>query len=191
MKDNVLIIYAFPEVSDFSREYMFKYEQGAIESGRKVKLIDLSLLQFDPVLWGGYNSTQAMEEDLIESQNEIKTADHIVFFYPLWWSGMPALLKGFLERTFLPGFAFNFNKGGKTEKLLTGKSAHIVVTMHSSPDQHIAKMWAAGEKILKEGILQFCGIDPVKVTYIGPIYNSDDLQRNQWLEEAFNSGKLV
>ena len=109
MKNRILVIYAFPETSNFSREYANKYMKGAVEGENEIKLIDLSKIRFDPVLWGGYNSSQLLEEDLLATQIELIAAKHIIFMYPLWWSGIPALLKGFLERILLPGFAFKFN----------------------------------------------------------------------------------
>ena len=68
---------------------------------------------------------------LVGAQQAIAWAEHLVFFFPLWLGGMPALLKGFLERVARPGFALG-EPGGLAhlpQKLLAGRSARLVVTM--------------------------------------------------------------
>ena len=59
----------------------------------------------------------------------MRWAQHWVFLFPLWHGTMPALLKGFLEHIFRPGFAMEYQKNGFPKRLLAGRSARIVVTM--------------------------------------------------------------
>lgn len=55
-----------------------------------------------------------------------QAAEHIVFFYPTWWGTVPALLKAFFERLFLPGFAFRYREGSPfSEQLLRDRSRMI------------------------------------------------------------------
>lgn len=71
-----------------------------------------------------------LEEDLVDSQQMILWADHVVLAYPNWWGFMPAITKGFFDRILLPGFAFkNYSGKNLPEKLLHGKSIRIMVTM--------------------------------------------------------------
>ena len=55
-------------------------------------------LRFDPVLREGYQQVQALEPDLLQAQANILWAEHLVLVYPIWWGGIPALLKGFFDR---------------------------------------------------------------------------------------------
>ena len=76
--------------------------QGAGESGAEVRKLVLAEMEFDLNLSAGYKGKQPLEPDLQEAQELIAWADHLVFVYPNWWGGMPALLKGFIDRVFLP-----------------------------------------------------------------------------------------
>jgi|SRR3989304_5289898 len=82
------------------------YIEGAKAAGADIKQLYLGELKFDPILWHGYKEIQELEEDLKMAQEFILWAEHLVFVYPTWWGTIPALLKGFIDRTFLPGFAF-------------------------------------------------------------------------------------
>ena len=168
---------------------MDEYIKGAESENAEVMMIDLSRFSFDPILWDGYSSKQEMEPELAEAQNLLKWADHLVFAYPLWWGGMPALLKGFIERVFLPGTAFKFLGMGKVEKMLSNKSSRIFVTMHSSPEEYMESMCAAGEKMLVDGVLNFCGITNIGTNYLGPLNKTNEKQREEWIAEALNYGK--
>ena len=190
MKKKILIIFAFPEKSGLAETLAEYYVRGVKESGKgEVSLINLSEIEFDPILWGGYNTSEPLEKSLREAQKEIKKADHLTFFYPLWWSDMPALLKGFLEKVLLPGFAFRFESEGGIKKLLTGKNARLVVTMHSSPEEYMQMTDGASDKIFSEGILNFCGIKTTGVNHIGPVYKANEQQKNNWFELMKTAGK--
>src|ERR1035438_5649049 len=105
---NILIILGHParKRQSLSEALANAYKEGAIESGHEVCLSKVADKQFDPILHEGYGEEQAAEPDIIEAQEKIRWADHLVFVYPLWEYMIPALLKGFLERTLtrdLPG----------------------------------------------------------------------------------------
>jgi putative NADPH-quinone reductase len=98
----------------------------AIDAGHEVRMLELSALSFDPVLRFGYAKRMSEDSAIIQSQELVTWADHIVFAFPMWWGDAPALMKGWIERVFTPGFAYTIS--GTRERLLRGKTADIVVT---------------------------------------------------------------
>ncbi|VFS89098.1 oxidoreductase [Pseudomonas aeruginosa] len=98
---------------------------------RELKLGELA---FDPILHEGYEQSQVLEPDLLEAQRQIHWAEHLVFVYPVWWGGLPALLQGFFDRALQPGFAFRYRgtQDKDWEQLLGGRSADLLVC-HDQP----------------------------------------------------------
>ena len=125
-------------------------------------------------------------------QQDISEATHLVFVYPTWWGTYPALLKGFIDRVFLPGYAFKYHKDDPFwDKLLKGKTARLIVTMDSPKWYNFFVYKNAGHNSMRKAVLEFCGIKPVKITSFAPIKTSDIIKRKQWLEEVEMLGKNV
>ncbi len=130
MSKRILVILGHPANESFCGVLTNSYVEVAKAAGKEVQLISLGDLSFDPVLHNGYATIQELESDLVTGCAAISWAQHIVFVYPIWWGAMPALLKGFIDRLFLPGFAFKFREGSRFwDRLLSGRSAHLLVTM--------------------------------------------------------------
>ena len=100
---------------------MRAYESGARAGGHACRTLPLYELTFDPILRRGYHEPMKLEADLVAAQATILWAQHLVFVYPTWWGSLPALMKGFTDRIFLPGFAFKCRKNSvKWHRLLAG-----------------------------------------------------------------------
>ncbi len=190
---SVLIINAHPLKKSFSSELATVYSQGAESAGAKVKIINIIDLTFDPILKSGFKKATELEPDIVEAQRKIKEADHLVFIYPNWWGTYPALLKGFIDRAFLPNFAFRYiNDKPLPEKLLTGKSARIIVTMDTPMWYYRLVYRSPGDNSLKKSILEFCGIKPVRFTHFTPMRKANEQQLKIWLDETKSLGaKLI
>ena len=168
------------------------YIEGAKSAGADIKQLYLGELKFDPILWHGYKEIQELEEDLKMAQEFILWAEHLVFVYPTWWGTMPALLKGFIDRTFLPGFAFKYRQNSLFwDRLLTNRSARLLVTMDAPPWYYRWVYKQPGHNMMKKTILGFCGIKPVKVSEFGPIKMSTEEQRHKWLLKARELGEKI
>lgn len=133
-----------------------------------------------------------MEPDLIKVQNEIFEANHLVFVYPTWWGTQPALLKGFIDRVFLPKFAFKYRENSLLwDKLLKGKTARLIVTM-DTPKWYYSLIYRnPGHNALKKGVLEFCGVKPVKIKTLSPIKSSDESKRTKWLNQVEKIGQRM
>lgn len=164
----ILLILGHSDARGFCGKIFSEYLGSAQEAGFEIKTIKLGELKFDPILHKGYREIQELEADLKNSQEMILWADHLVFIFPTWWSSFPAILKGFVDRVFLPGFGFHFEKDAFLQKkLLKGKTAHLIITMDAPIFIYRWYFGAPGLKIMKKGVLEFCGIGPVRTTLIG------------------------
>lgn len=188
----VLVISGNPDAASFDQALASAYCEGAAAAGGNVNLIELGKLKFDPVLHKGYKEIQQLEPDLLRVQELIKKANHLVFVYPSWWGSMPALLKGFFDRVFHPGFAFKYHASDPLwDKYLKGKSARIIVTMDAPGWWNSIMYHRSNIYAVKVATLQYCGIKPVRVTTFGKVRLSDLEKRKQWLNKVKNLGKAL
>lgn len=166
----VLIINGNPQRESLCHSLCLAYQEGAEQAGHEVSMVQVREMQFDPVLREGYHDIQELEPDLAAFQKKILWASHLVIVYPTWWGGMPALLKGLFDRSFLPGFAFRYHeKDPFWDKLLKGRSAHLITTMDAPGLWYRLVYRSAGTNMLRNVILKFSGISPVKSTVIGRV----------------------
>jgi NAD(P)H dehydrogenase (quinone) len=185
----ILIINGHPNKESLNYYLAEAYKKGAIEAGVEVKEIIIADLQFNPNLSGGYQSRTELESDLLEAWEKIQWADHLVWVHPVWWGGLPAIMKGFIDRLFLPGMAFKYRENSVWwDKLLTGKTAHIITTMDQPGWYYRLAYGRPSINQLKKSTLEFCGVKPVKVTTIGIIKTSDETKRKEWLDLVYKLG---
>ncbi len=186
----ILIINGHPDAESYNAALADTYRQAAQSSGAEVRVINVRDLQFNPNLQFGYRKRTELEPDLLAAQDDIRWADHLVWVYPVWWGSLPAILKGFIDRVFLPGFAFQKRENSVWwDKLLTGKTARIICTL----DQPAWYYWLVNGRpsyyAMKKMTLEFCGIKPVKVSTIGPLRLSKDSYRQAWLAKIQALGR--
>lgn len=186
---NVLIINGHPNEESLCSSLAQKYYEGATKNSKTCELVNLHELNFNPVLQYGYQKRTELEPDLLNTWEKIKKADHIVWVYPNWWGTYPALLKGFIDRLFLPGFAFKkYDDSIKWGKLLKGKTAHLMVTMDSPGFFYRLFLKSPGHNSMKRSILSFCGIKTTKTTNFRIVKTSTQQKREKWLEQAYRFG---
>lgn len=186
----ILIINGHPNPNSYVKALAEAYYTGAQASQYQVELLHLNQLDFDPNLQQGYQAQQALEADLAQAIEQLKAADHLVWCFPMWWYSYPALMKGFIDRTFLPNIAFKYTNKPFPEQLFKGKTARLVITA-DSPKWY--NKWVMGQPVikqLKKGTLGFCGIHPVKTTYIAPIRKSSEAFRVKRLQQLEQLGRL-
>src|SRR6516225_3944558 len=105
------------------------YAEAAMAAGHEVRCIDVANLEFPLLRTQEEFEKGAVPPALVGPQDDMRWAEHWVFLFPLWHGTMPALLKGFLEHIFRPGFAMEYSEKRFPRRLLAGRSARIVVTM--------------------------------------------------------------
>lgn len=185
----ILIINAHPNPDSFCFGLADAYKKGAESAGSEIKEIIIRDLDFNPNLAQGFQHRTELEPDLLAAWEKIQWADHLVWVHPVWWGGLPAISKGFIDRLFLPGFVFKYKENSVWwDKLLTGKTGHILTTLDQPGWYYHLFYGRPSVNQLKKSVLGYCGVTPVKVDYFGPIRNSTLDQRTKWLKKAEQLG---
>ena len=188
---NILIINGHPDKESYNFALYKAYLKGAKDSNAEVDSINIIDIDFDPILKYGYRKRTDLEPDLLVAQEKLKWADHIVWIYPVWWGAVPAIMKGFLDRVLLPGFAFKKREGSVWwDKFFTGKTSRIICTLDQPPWFYSLINRSPSHYAMKKLTLNFIGIRSVKITTIGPLRLSKPAFREKWLTKIEKMGRL-
>ena len=177
---NLLVINGHPNPTSLNATLAQTYIATAQALGATVRYLAIGELHFNPNLQYGYAKRMELEPDLLRALDDIYWSTHQVWIHPMWWVGMPAIMKGFFDRLFLPGLVFKHHTSTHTEGLLQGKTARIIVTMGDlSPEIHQSVYHASGSIPLKEGILAYCGVEVEQAEVFGPLndYSPNDIHQ--------------
>lgn len=188
-KKKVFILLGHPDTDSFNCTLADEYERGANDAGHEVRRMNLGEMKFDPILHHGYRTIQELEPDLKDFQENVRWCDQFAIFYPSWWSTMPALLKGLIDRVWLPGFAYRFSASGNMwTKLLKGKTASMVVTSDTLP---LAQRILFGDTTneLRRGILWFSGFSPIRVYKFGYLKHFGMWRREMVKKKVYRLGR--
>jgi NAD(P)H dehydrogenase (quinone) len=178
----ILIICGHPASDSFVSALCREYAEGARGVGHEVRQLMLGEIVFDPIL-RGRKSEMPLEPDLLAAQESIQWCQHLVVGYPTWWGSMPALLKGFIDRTIVPGFGYKYREGSPFwDRLLAGRSARVLVTMDAPSIYDLLVYWASSRRTMTHPILRFCGFKPVRTSTFSRVRFSTAQRRQKWLE---------
>jgi len=179
---NHLIIIAHPRKKSFNHAILDTVMESYRQEGHEVVVRDLYSIGFQPAL-GPSEMLGGVEEDVVQEQTYVSWADHVVFIYPLWWAGMPAILKGYIDRVFSYGFAYKYVKGVQTG-LLAGKWATLIHTQNKSLEEYEANgIENAMNVTIDKAILEYCGFTLNRHLVFDSIVDSTAEDRNDWLAQ--------
>jgi len=185
---NHLIVYAHPFEDSFNHAILENAVSSLESKGHSVVVRDLYALGFNPVLSPvDFKELRSgnTPEDIATEQAFIKNADAITLIYPLWWTGLPAILKGYIDRIFAYGFAYQYTKEGMVEGLLSSKKGFMITTQGTPNAFYDASgMTKSLKQTTDEGIFSFCGIETLDHLFFGGISTSDDLTRKEMLQSV-------
>ena len=187
--DKIVIIHGHPDQESFNGALAEAYKRGATQAGATVQEIPIRDLHFSPNLSHGYRKRTELEPDLIEAQQKIKWADHLVWVYPVWWGSVPAIMEGFIDRVLLPGFAFQKREGSVWwDRYLTGRTARLICTLDQPAWYYRWRYGSPSHRAMRKLTLEFVGIKPVRITTIGPLRLSQENFRTKWLHKVEKLG---
>lgn len=186
----ILIGHPDPAGNRLTHALAAAYAEGARESGHEVRIVDIARLDF-PLVRGKEEWDNAPPPpDIAAAQEALRWCEHLLILFPLWLGAMPALLKAFLEQCLRPGFAVTRTEPGMPfRKLLSGRSARIVVTMGMPAAVYRWYYRAHSLKSLERNILEFCGIGPIRETLLGLVETGAPKRQRKWLAQMRELGR--
>ena len=182
-----LIIKALHRNESFLAEVTEKLTSELTYSGSKVNIRDLYAENFQPVLSRDDFTAlknNRLPEDILREQEYLQNADLLWVIFPIWWTSMPAILKGYIDRIFLSGFAYRM-KSDRLEGLLTNKKVIILNSMGMSREEYTnTGMYEALRMTVDKGIFEFTGMQVIDHRYFTSIMSATDKQRKAYLDEV-------
>jgi NAD(P)H dehydrogenase (quinone) len=184
---NHLIVYSHPNPQSFNKAILNTYQEALQGRGHKIQVRDLYAMDFDPVLsaddlrmlHGGQIPPEIKAE-----QDLVRWADVMTLICPIWWGGFTANLRGYIDRVFSLGFAYEEGPAGP-KGLLGGKKMVIINTM-GAPYQvyeRIGMIKSMGQ-VSDECISQFCGLTVMEHKYFGNVVGCSAEERRKMLHEV-------
>lgn len=193
----LLIVKGHPRAASFCNALVEKYVAGAKTNPEvEVQILDIKDLDLGPWLkfdWDRNHDSIPLSDDLKKAKDLVTWSDHMVFAYPTYWAGPPAIVKLFLEVVITAHFAFRYNKPflGKIphwQRLLKGRTATLLVTMDAPPAIMDVIDRDPGGKMMHD-ILRFSGVKLQKKCYFGSVVLSSSEKRDAWMKKAYNLGR--
>ena len=188
----ILIVLAHPKSDSFNAAVCAALCEGLQAAGHEIDIADLNSEGFNPVLRGPeldrFGSGPPLD-DVVGYQQRILRADALAFVFPVWWFGLPAILKGFVDRVFQEGFAFRFTEDDKVRGLLRHKKALVIGTAGASATLYrVFRFGRPLEKTFGEWTLKMCGIRAVRHVLLYDVVTIDTATRKRYLEKVRRLG---
>jgi putative NADPH-quinone reductase len=185
-----IVLFGHADESSFNDCLARAYAEGFSAAGGHVDRIDLATLRFNPVLRHGYRVPQPLEPDLADARDRIEAADHLVWVFPTYWASPPAVVRGFVDRVFLPGWAFAFGPESSLPKgLLAGRSARVITTMDTPGWWYTAVTHRCLHRSFGTATLSFCGLAPLSFTSLHALRELGEAERARMVEDVSRLGE--
>ncbi|MCC4249783.1 MULTISPECIES: NAD(P)H-dependent oxidoreductase [Microbacterium] len=192
----ILIVIGTPLPDSLVHALAASYAEGASSRGAEIRTIDLARdpIPAHPTLRAALRAPRdetdlPLEPEVARYLDDLLWADHLVIVHPQWWGTYPAALKAFIDRVFLSGAAFRAHPEGRGwDRLLTGRTARIIMTMDSPRWWNRLRYRNAAETSLTRAVLGYCGIRTTGVTRLPEVRLSTEQTRHEWLADVRRAG---
>ena len=160
---NVLVVLAHPNTDSFNHAVAHQACATLTASGHEVQFLDLYALGLQAAMSAderiAYHTDQPVLDPMVAAHVElVRRAQALVFVYPTWWSSLPAILKGWLERVMVPGVGFVFDKAGKVKPGLTHIQRIVGVSTYGAPRSYVFALNDNGRRTLTRALRMSCGL---------------------------------
>ncbi|OYV02009.1 MAG: NAD(P)H dehydrogenase [Burkholderiales bacterium PBB5] len=185
---HTLVVLAHPYAKSYCYALYERVVQQLAQSGHTVDRLHLDQEDFDPVMRSAdlavYARRESADPAVPAYQARIDAAQQLVFIFPIWWEVMPALLKGYIDKVFTNGWAYEPSRFGVKGHLGHIQRAVVITTMNTPK---WAYRWLYGDAVqrsLVRGTLRKCGVKNVKWVALSPVSHVSDARRQTWLDRV-------
>ena len=193
---SIAVIVGHPFAGSFNHALADRYATAARAAGAEVSVIDLASVPFalspverDELRLREGEPIDKLGEPIAAMLRTVQSADHLAFFYPVWWGTYPAVLKGFIDRMFVSGAAYQYgSKPNDWKRLFRGKNASLHITMDAPAWFNRFQYRAASQNAMTWPFLWYVGIKVTSKTVCDAVRFSTDAKRSAWLERAARLG---
>lgn len=184
-----LIIYAHPNEKSLNNLLLQTVTESLEKGNHEVEIRDLNTIGFNPVFsledMQGQRAGK-VSDDVKTEQDYISWAEQITFVYPIWWTGMPAIMKGYIDRVFSYGFAYRYDQGVQ-KGLLKGKKA-VIINTHGKSHEEYERMGM--DKALSltsdNGIFLYSGFEIIHHFFFDKADKASSEEMEIWKEQIRN-----
>jgi NAD(P)H dehydrogenase (quinone) len=185
----ILVILGHPDKDSFNHAIAQTVRQQLVRNKHEVILHDLYLEKFPPLLEREEIPKHTELDSLIRQHcAELSSAEGIIIIHPNWWGQPPAILKGWIDRIFRPGVAYEFLEDDSGERIPVGLlQARIAIVLNTSNTNEVREKTVFGdplEYIWKNCIFDLCGVEEFYRKTFGIVVSSTMEERTHWLNET-------
>lgn len=180
---SALIIDGHPDAESLTASIARRYASGYGDA-RSLALRDLD---FDPHMRFGYRKRMPLEPDLADAKQAMQEAQTIIIATPMWWASVPALLKGFFDRTLLPQQEYRYSTLGLPQGLLRGRRGRMFL-LADTPWYALPVLGTPAAAQVARHTMKFCGVRPFPVRRMLGVKDASDEKIARWLSAAERIG---
>lgn len=195
MSDRILVVVGHPLAGSLSHELAEHYVQAARAAGAQARVRDLCENQ--PTSPSDRASLRSVRDDdrswleplVAADLADLEWAQHVLIVFPQWWGLYPAVLKAWVDRTFVSGVTYRSLPGYRWEPLLTGRTARLIMTFDVPRWYNLLVYRDAAIAALRHATLGYCGVRTIGVSRFSPVKTSTAELRARWATQvaAFGS----
>lgn len=183
------IIYAHPSRDSFNHSLLTTIKSEMERRRTDFEVIDLHQDNFNPVYsaaeFANFAAGNALDPLIKKYQDILLNTDQLVFVFPIWWNDVPAIIKGFIDKVMLKGYAYEINASGAIHGKMTHIKATLIVTTSGAPTVYIKTFAGNGiQEIFIDATLKQLGFKDVRWHNFGGIDHATKEQLEQYLQEV-------
>lgn len=186
----VVIVFNHPYEGSFCNAILNSVTTGLQKSKHTIDIIHLDKEGFNPVMTGAdlkaFRDKKPVDPKVIEYNNRIKNADHLIFIFPIWWELMPAMTKGFVDKVIFPGIAYDYKDASNTlmKPLWNNLQGFTMITTMNTPNYLYWLLFGnAVKKAMLLGTFWKIGYENRKWISFNQVKQVSDTKRKKWLSE--------